>query len=253
MMIEESFVNGNSLIHRLNPVLKIGFAIIYSFVVAVSSKFPSLFAALFIALFLVILARLNPRKAAVRLAAVNGIIILFWFFLPFTFQGEALFHIGPFAVTRPGVIFAAGITLKANAILIAFIALVATMRVTTLGHALNSMLIPEKLVQFFLLTYRYLFVIQTEYQKLTRAVKVRGFRPGTNLHTYRTYAYLAGMLFVRASVRGERVYQAMLCRGFKGKFYSLHEYSISKADITCAVFMTAAIAILVVLEWTKII
>ncbi len=58
-----------------------------------------------------------------------------------------------------------------------------------------------------------------------RAVKIRNFRPATNLHTYRTYAYLVGMLFVHASERARRVHLAMKCRGFEGRFYSLDHFS----------------------------
>jgi cobalt/nickel transport system permease protein len=75
------------------------------------------------------------------------------------------------------------------------------------------------------MTYRYIAVIQTEYHRLLRAAKFRGFVPGTNIHSYRTYAYLAGMLFVRASRRASRVYDAMRCRGFNGEFHTLDTFS----------------------------
>jgi cobalt/nickel transport system permease protein len=74
------------------------------------------------------------------------------------------------------------------------------------------------------MSYRYIAVIEDEYKRLLRAAKFRGFRPKTNFHSYKTFAYLAGMLFVRASLRAQRVHQAMLCRGFNQKFYSLDIY-----------------------------
>ena len=101
------------------------------------------------------------------------------------------------------------------------------MPLATLGYALNRLRVPDKIVHLLLMTYRYVFVLEQEYQRLMRAVKIRGFQPATNLHTYRTYAYVVGMLFVRAAERAERVQQAMLCRGFKRKFYCLQEF---KAD-----------------------
>ena len=101
------------------------------------------------------------------------------------------------------------------------------------------------------MTYRYVFVIEQEYQRLLKAVKIRNFQPKTNMHTYRTYAYLVGMLFVRASARAERVHHAMLCRGFKGKFYCLYDFSVSRLDLIWSAFMGAAIIGLGVLEWMK--
>ena len=69
----------------------------------------------------------------------------------------------------------------------------------------------------FLAARGHAVVLEEEYQRLARAARIRGFRAGTDLHTYRTYAYLVGMLFVRAADRAERVRNAMLCRGFNGQ------------------------------------
>ena len=251
-MIEESFSEGDSLIHRMDPRLKVISAMLYSFTVALSFRFTTLFTALGFSLLLIVLARLNVQKVAKRLAVVNGLIFFFWFVLPLTFEGKPLFYLGPLTVTREGVILSAHITHKSNAILQAFIPLIASMSIATLGHTMNRLNIPDKIVHLFLLTYRYIFVIYQEYQRLSRSAKIRGFRPGTNAHTYRTYAYLIGMLFVRASARAQRVHQAMLCRGFKGKFYCLHKFSMSLFDWTGAVIMAVVIFMLGSMEWTKI-
>jgi len=248
-MIQEPFATGHSQIHHLDPRLKVLFATVYSFVVALSDRFPSLFVALALSFLLIGLARLNIREVAKRVLIVNGLIFLFWLVLPLTFEGEALFYLGPFAVTREGVLISAMITLKSNAILLAFISLIASTSIATLGYALNRLYIPEKIVHLLLLTYRYVFVIEQEYQRLVRATKIRGFRPKSNMHTYRTYAYLIGMLFVRASERAERVHQAMLCRGFKGKFYCLREFSFSRLDLIWAVFMVIVVIGLEIVEW----
>ena len=54
-----------------------------------------------------------------------------------------------------------------------------------------------------------------EYERLVRSAKIRGVEPRSNMHTYKTYAYLLGMLFVRAAARAERVQQAVEL-GFDG-------------------------------------
>jgi cobalt/nickel transport system permease protein len=179
---------------------------------------------------------------------VNALILLLWLVLPLTFKGEVLTRIGSFAIYRPGVVLAAQITLKSNAILLAFIALIATMSLATLGHALHRLAVPEKIVHLLLMTYRYIFVIEQEYLRLIRAAKIRGFRPGTNANTYRTYSYVIGMLFVRAAARAERVHQAMLCRGFNGKFYSLQEFQTTAASWIFSIIMMLLIIALIVME-----
>jgi len=148
---------------------------------------------------------------------------------------------GPFGVSREGVLVSARITLKSNAILLAFITLIASNTVATLGSALGRLRVPEKIIYLLLLNYRYIFVMEEEYRRLLRSASIRGFRPSSNLHTYKTYAYLIGMLFVMASDRAERVYKAMLCRGFAGRFYSLHEFSFSRLDLIWLVVVTIAV------------
>lgn len=249
-MICEPFANGNSLIHRIDPRLRVLFATLFSFVTALSRQFPVLFAAITVSLVIFFLAGLNSWAVVKRLAVISGFNILIWMILPVTFGKEPFFYIGSISVSMPGVILSAQITLKSYAILLAFISLVSTISFSTLGHVLSRLYIPERIVYLLLMAYRYIFVIEQEYSRLLKAAKLRGFCPGTNLHTYRTYAYLVGMLFVRAIMRSDRVHQAMLCRGFCGKFYSINRFSSSRADWFLSLFMTVVIFVMVFLEWT---
>lgn len=251
-MIREPFVNGDSLIHRLDPRLRLVVAAAYTCIVALAVSFPALFVSTGLSLLLTVLAGLNIREVAARAAVVNSLIVLLWLVLPLTFEGEAVFIIGKFAATREGLMLCARITLKSNAILLAFISLIATVKPAVLGHAMHRLFIPEKIIPLLLLTYRYVFVIEEEYLRLTTAAKVRCFQPKSNMHTYRTYSYLIGMLFVRASARAERVYQAMLCRGFKGQFYCLSDFSFTRSDIVGFLVAATAIIGLGILEWINI-
>jgi cobalt/nickel transport system permease protein len=99
-----------------------------------------------------------------------------------------------------------------------------------------------------MITYRYLFVFEQAYQRLIRAARVRGFTPGTNLHSYRTYAYLAGMLLVQAWSRANRVSNAMKCRGFNGKFHTLLEFQPNPRNWPFGLILSLIILILAVME-----
>jgi cobalt/nickel transport system permease protein len=103
------------------------------------------------------------------------------------------------------------------------------------------------LVQLFFFTYRYIHTIHSEYIRLNNALKIRGFKPQTNLHTYKTYAHLVGMMLVRSYDRSKRVYDAMLCRGFKGKFWTLNHFVAKKADFAAGIVMISCIMGLVLL------
>jgi cobalt/nickel transport system permease protein len=248
-MIAEPFADGKSVLHKIDPRFRVVAATLLSITIALSSRLDALLAALAIACVTLAAANLDPRMVTRRLAVVAGFLVLLWLVLPITHRGAALFTIGPLTLTREGVLLATQITLKSFSILALLIALVATMSVATLGNVLNSLGVPGKFTQLLMVSYRYIFVIEQEYQRLQRAAKIRGFQPGTNLHTYRTYAYLAGMLFVRASMRAQRVYQAMLCRGFHGRYISLQTFKNGLQNHVFAVFMFSALVIIIYLEW----
>lgn len=248
-MMDEPFANGASMVHRIDPRFRVVAATVYSFVIALSHGFAPLIAAAGVSIVLVLLARLNPGRVCRRLLIVNGFIALFWIMLPLTYGGDAFYTIGPVSLSQAGIILAAKLTIKSNAILLALVALLASQSFVTMGQAMNSLRVPEKLVFLLMLTYRYVFVIEQEYQKILRAVRIRGFQPATSLHTYKTLAYVIGMLFVRASHRADRVYRAMQCRGFSGRFYSLAEFSASPANWIFLCAMTAAAAGIICLEW----
>jgi cobalt/nickel transport system permease protein len=121
--------------------------------------------------------------------------------------------------------------------------------VVTLGQALHHLRLPDKLCHLLLFTYRYLYVFEQEFHRLVQAMKIRGFRPGTDLHTYRSYANLAAMLLVHSYDRADRVFQAMLCRGFHGTFYSLRTFAWGRRDGVFLAISLPLLAGLLYLEW----
>ena len=251
-MITEPFTTGNSIIHHVDPRLKIVFAIMLSCVVAVAGSLPTLFAGLTVALLLIALARLEGRAVLKRLVVVVGFMALIWVILPITYPGPPLVEVGPMQISRPGVALCFKITLKSITILFILIALVATTTLSSIGSALHRLGVPGKLVYLMVMTYRYIFVIENEYQRLMRAARIRGFQPGTNIHSYKTFAYLTGMMFIRASARAESVYRAMLCRGFKGQFHTLGPVAPYTRNRAFTVMTTAALLVILGLEiWNR--
>jgi cobalt/nickel transport system permease protein len=247
--IQEPFSEGASLAHRLDPRGKIVVAGLFACLMAVATTYTATLAGLALALICLALARLPLKKVSVRLLVVNSFVFLLWFVLPLTYPGDAVLTFGPLSITRQGLIFAGLITLKSNAIIIALIALLATVPVVTLGQAMHDMRLPDKLCHLLLFTYRYLYVFEQEFHRLVQAMKIRAFQPRTNLHTYRSYAYLAAMLLVRSYDRADRVFEAMLCRGFHGIFYSLRTFSWQCRDWVFALASMLALAVLLYLEW----
>lgn len=248
-MIDETFSEGDSLIHRLDPRVKVVVACVYSVVVAMCNRFEALIPATGIALAIVLLSRLDLEELVKRIIIVNGFILVLWLFVPFSLKGSPVFAFGPLVASREGLLTSALITVKSNTIILTLIALVATSSIFSLGRALDRLFVPAKLVLLIFFTYRYVHVIYLEYSRLVQAIKIRGFRPKNNLHTYKTYAYLVGMVLVKSHDRAERVRAAMVCRGFRGKFYDLSEFSLGRTDIVVAFLMLSALSFIALVEW----
>ncbi|MBI5237625.1 MAG: cobalt ECF transporter T component CbiQ [Deltaproteobacteria bacterium] len=233
MYIEE-FALGESPIHRLDPRVKIAVTFVFSVVVALSNSVATAAIALALPAILILAARIDLARVARRLAVVNTFVLFLWVFLPFTYPGRIVYSLGPLDIHAEGLIYALLITIKSNAVMLMIIALLGTSPVFSLVHALSRMGMSHKLVHLFFFCFRYIHVIHEEYHRLSNAMKIRGFKARTNMHTYRSYAYLVGMLLVRSFDRSGRIFAAMKCRAFKGRFYMLQDYQMKSSDYLLA-------------------
>jgi len=239
-MMDERFAAGNSLLHRRDPKVKVIVAAAFITVVAISNSFVVVILALALALALLLLSRLDPRHVGKRLLAANTFTVFLWLTLPLTYGGTEITHFGPVTFSSDGIRLATLISLKTNCIVLSLITLLGTSRIASLGHALEGLHFSRRLCFLLLFSYRYIFVIHQEYQKLSRAAGMRCFVPATTLHTYRTYGYMFGMTLVRSWNRATRVHNAMLLRGFEGRLIPLVQQTVSRSDM---VFLIIALCI----------
>ncbi len=229
---------------RLRVVLTVAFA-----VVAVSlTTFPALMSALAVSIVTLPLAGMCVCTMGPRLAFLESLLVVVLVTLPFTVSGTPVLGVGGYDASVEGLCLAAGVALKANAVVLAATGLLGGMEASRLGRALQGLGMPIKLVQLLLFTVRYVDVLRQEYTRLRRAMTARGFRPRTNVHTFRTLGSLVGMLLVRALDRAERVLGAMKCRGFSGRFHDLHAPAFTARDGVVAALAVFALAGIVGLE-----
>ncbi len=239
-----TFFSGDTFIHRLDPRPKILVTLAFSLVVALSTNSGVLCAGLAAGIALSAMARIPSAALRKRLLRVNIFTAVLFIMVPATFPGKTAFTVISVQFSMEGILWSVSVTLKANAIVLVFAALVGTTDPFTLGHAFHHLRVPGKLTQLFLFTLRYLDVLHHEYVTLMRAMKARSFKPSMRLHTYRSFAWLTGMLLVRSLERSERILEAMKCRGFRGEFHVVRHFRFSTAD---AVFSAASFIVLAAL------
>jgi cobalt/nickel transport system permease protein len=128
------------------------------------------------------------------------------------------------------------------------ILLVATARFPDIIHALEHLKVPAILTTIIAFLYRYLFVLADEVFRLMRARESRaaaapGQRSGGSVAWRAGVAgHMAGQLFLRSYERSDRVYNAMLARGYAGHLETINPHELRRRD-----YLTAALALLIIL------
>ena len=133
------------------------------------------------------------------------------------------------------------------------ILLVAVTRFPDLIHALEHLKVPAILTTIIAFLYRYLFVLTDEVFRLIRARESRsaaqaGNRAGGGvLWRAKVAGNMAGQLFLRSYERSDRIYNAMLSRGYSGHLYTLNPHEMKPSDYYVTAFAIAVIFIVQVL------
>jgi cobalt/nickel transport system permease protein len=128
------------------------------------------------------------------------------------------------------------------------ILLVATTRFPDIIHALEHLRVPMILTTIIAFLYRYLFVLADEVFRLMRARESRsaastGTRSGGSVAwRARIAGNMAGQLFLRSYERSDRVYNAMLARGYSGHMETIYPHELRRRD-----YLTAALVLMAIL------
>ncbi len=236
------------VIGSLDPRTRVLSAAAYAVAVVSLSRWDVLLLAVGLSALTMAVARVPVWTTLRRMAMMDTFIVFMLLMLPFTVPGDTAFSVFGLEASWQGLEQGLVIGLKANAVILCLLVLVGTLEPVTLGHALFRLRLPVNLVHLMLFTLRYIDVIHDEYRRLRVAMAMRGFRPGNNRHTYRTFGYLIGMLLVRALERSERILQAMKCRGFTGRLALLDQLRYQGRDGVFAAAWAGSLVALMVLE-----
>lgn len=179
----------------------------------------------------------------------------------FSLPGQPLvaWQIGPWhlVATDAGVVRFASIVVRTWLSVQMAILLTATTRFPDMIHALHHLYVPQLLVAIISFMYRYLFVLTDEAMRLMRAREARSARleeyppnmtggGGVSLAWQaRTAGNMVGQLFLRSYERSDRVYNAMLARGYNGQFLTINPHVMRVTDWTIG---AAAVIILLLIQ-----
>ncbi len=240
--------NTSSLVHRLDPRAKVvGFLGLT--VVAVSTPieaWPVYVACAAVLAAIASCTRIGARTIWRRGRLVLPLVLFVAVFLPFTRGGEQV-ELGFLSLSREGLEAFVAVSAKAILGTVGAILLGATTTFPQVLRALEALRVPRLLVLIMGFVYRYLFVVVDEVQRMRAALAARGYRP-RNVLEAAAVGRVATALFLRTHARGERVYLAMLSRGYTGTIHSLDVDRLRVADLAFVVALAAVVLPLRILE-----
>lgn len=235
----DEFAHLQSFFHSFDPRAKI-ISCLFLLVVSVSLKTFAGVAFVLLGVILIILgARLPVVRILKRLGFVLPIVLVLCLLLPFVRPGTPLFvlDVGAFTLnyTVQGLQASGLFFLRLLCAALIIILVTFTTPFHVLLRSLTDLRVPSIFTQLIQFTLRYFFVLYDEVVRMGRARRARNFQPGKNFWTSRTFSTLGGLLgvlFIRSYERGERVYYAMLARGFRGEIRVLDDLQVRSKDFT---------------------
>lgn len=219
----------DTAVHRLDPRAKV--VTTFVFLVCVISFPPHAVAPmlpfLIYPMYLTLEGGLPVRFLMRKLIAVAPFALLVGIFNPF-FDREIVLFLGEIGISGGWVSFTS-IMLRFFLTTFAALALIATTSFHSVCMALERLGVPDVLATQMLLLYRYIFVLGDQVMRMARARSLRSH--GARGMGLAVYVNMLGHLLLRTHARAQRIYQAMLARGFDGHVRANVDLRLSIRDV----------------------
>jgi cobalt/nickel transport system permease protein len=244
-----------SFLHRLDPRVKVVVTVIF---IVSNALLPDGAWLAFVSAWIFLLANNLISKLGIGYTLKRSIIALPFALIAitvlFSIPGEPLttFHFlfWDLTITDNGLLRFVSILIRSWLSVQMAILLVAVTRFPDLVHALEHLRVPAVLTTIIAFLYRYLFVLTDEVLRLLRARESRsGAAPSSRsgggvLWRAKVAGNMAGQLFLRSYERSDRIYNAMVARGYAGHLYTLNPHEMKSSDYYATAFAIAVIFIL---------
>ncbi len=242
----DQYSDHNSLVHRFDPRSKLlaTLAFIATLVVIPTGSWPAYGMYFIIIVILILLSRVPLLYILRHSLVIIPFVVLVAVFIPFFKEGEVAFSFNVwgwyFSVTHDGLELVWSILAKSWLSILGLVLLTSTTNFASLLLGLERLRMPRVMIMLLSFMYRYIFLITDEAMRMKQARDSRGYRRGW-LRQMSTVGNMIGTLFVRSYERGERIYAAMVSRGFDGHSRTLNSLQFGRMDIF---FITGMILLL---------
>jgi cobalt ECF transporter T component CbiQ/cobalamin biosynthesis protein CbiM len=232
-------VDRDSPVHRLPPEVKIAAMALFTIVVVLTPReeFGAFAGYTVLLAVTAVLARVRAGWLLKR-SLIEVPFVILAVVLPFIGSGETVRVLG-LDLHVEGLYGAWNILVKGTLGVLASLLLAATTTPRDLIFGLDRLRCPQIITQIATFMLRYLEVITAEARRMRVARVSRGYDPRF-LWQVRAFATGVGALFLRAFERGERVYLAMVSRGYTGRLPAPDRSGAGAAQWTAAAMLPLA-------------
>jgi cobalt/nickel transport system permease protein len=243
------YVPGNSPVHRLAPQCKLAATLLFVFAVVSTPREAFWAYGVYVALIagLAAVARL-PARLFLRRLTIELPFVAFAFLLPIVGQGERVDVLG-LSLSVTGLWGAWNILIKGTIGVAASIVMSSTTPIPEILHGLDHLHVPKVFVSICAFMIRYADVISGEMRRMKIARESRGHDPRW-IWQAKAVASSAGALFIRSYERGERVYLAMVSRGYSGSMPVYSHNNANRRQWILALSAPALAAVVSVTAWS---
>ncbi|MCX5153403.1 cobalt ECF transporter T component CbiQ [Streptomyces sp. NPDC001553] len=241
--------HGHSPIHALPPHCKL--AATFAFVlVVVSTPREAMWAFGLYALLLAAVTAVAriPAAFVLRRLLIEVPFVAFAVLMPFVAEGERVEVLG-MSLSVSGLWGAWNVLAKGTLGVAASVLLASTTELRALLLGLQRLKLPPLLVQIASFMIRYGDVIGGELRRMSIARRSRGFE-ARGIRHWGVLAKTAGALFIRSYERGERVYLAMVSRGYSGSMPLIDDVAATRAQWAYAAVLPLAALAVCLTGWT---
>jgi cobalt/nickel transport system permease protein len=237
----------DTFVHSIHPLVKLIVTLLYIVVVVSGEKY-SVGRLLPLALYpfvMIPLAEIPFSAMAKRTLIVLPLIIGLGIFNP-VFDKNIIMISDNIRINAGWISFCT-LVLKSVLTVLAALILFATTGIERIGFALRLLRVPRLFVLQLLLTFRYISLFNTMISRTMQAYSLRapehrGIAPAA-------WGPLAGQLLLRSFDTAQRVYDAMILRGFEGEY---HPGGVARFGFRDIIFAIVCIAFCLVVNFIDI-
>lgn len=241
----DRYESRHSVIHRLDPRVKVVVTVLF---IVANALLPDGAWLAFLAAWALLLFVSGAAQIGLGTLLKRSLIVVPFLLAAvtviFTLPGNALtqWQLGSWTITPTdaGLLRFVSIVIRSWLSVQMAILLTATTQFPDLIHALHHLRVPNILVSVISFMYRYLFELANEAGRLLRARESRSAAPmgpngrsasgGSLLWRAKIAGHMVGQLLLRSFERSDRVYNAMVARGYNGRLLTMNPHEMRPSD-----------------------